>query len=65
MQEKTPQNMTIRKKFNTDKFADYKERIVDSDKRFTNTRFKTSEIINPMPDDVRTSPELRFLSLKS
>lgn len=47
--EKTPQDATIREKFNTYKFADYKEQTIDLLKRVTNVSIKTTEIINSMP----------------
>ncbi len=49
--EKTPQDATIREKFNTYKFADYKEQVIDLLKRVTTVSIKTMEIINQMPND--------------
>lgn len=50
--EKTPQDATIREKFNAYKFADYKEQVIDLLERVTNVSVRTMEIINSMPDDV-------------
>ena len=49
--EKTPKDATIREKFNTYKFADYKEQVIDLLKRVTTVSVKTMEIINQMPDN--------------
>lgn len=47
--EKTPQDATIREKFNTYKFADYKEEVIDLLRKVTNVSIKTMEIIDQMP----------------
>ena len=48
--EKTPQDATIRERFNTYRFADYKERVIDLIKRVTTVSVGTMEIVNQMPD---------------
>ena len=48
--EKTPQDATIRERFNTYKFEDYKETVIDLLKRVTNVSIKTMEIVNQMPN---------------
>ena len=48
--EKTPQDATIREHFNTYKFEDYKEQVIDLLKRVTTVSIKTVEIINQMPN---------------
>lgn len=47
--EKKPQDATIAERFNTYKFADYKEQTIDLLKRVTNVSVKTMEIVNQMP----------------
>ena len=47
--EKTPKDATIREKFNTYKFEDYKEQVIDLLKRVTTVSVKTMEIVNQMP----------------
>jgi len=47
--EKTPQDATIRERFDTYKFEDYKEPVIDLLKRVTNVSVKTMEIVNQMP----------------
>lgn len=49
--EKTPQDATIREKFNTYKFADYKEQVIDLLKRVTTVSVKTMKIVNQMPKE--------------
>ena len=46
--EKTPKDPTIREKFNTYKFADYKEKVIDLLKRVTTVSVKTVEIMKEM-----------------
>ncbi len=46
--EKKPKDATIREKFNTYKFADYKETVIDLIKRVTTVSVKTMEIVNQM-----------------
>ncbi|MEA3452248.1 MAG: type ISP restriction/modification enzyme [Bacteroidota bacterium] len=46
--EKKPRDATIREKFNTYKFADYKETVIDLIKRVTTVSVKTMEIVNKM-----------------
>ncbi len=48
--EKTPQDATIRERFNTYRFADYKEQVIDLIKRVTTVSVETLKIINQMPD---------------
>ncbi|MEO7672495.1 MAG: DNA methyltransferase, partial [Pyrinomonadaceae bacterium] len=50
--EKTPQDATIREKFNTYKFADYKESVIELVKKVTTVSVKTMEIIKQMPNDI-------------
>jgi len=46
--EKTPKDPTIREKFNTYKFADYKDVVIDLIKRVTTVSVRTMEIVNQM-----------------
>jgi predicted helicase len=46
--EKTPKDPTIREKFNTYKFADYKDKVIDLLKRVTTVSVKTVEIMREM-----------------
>ncbi|WP_245267370.1 type ISP restriction/modification enzyme [Methylosinus sp. LW3] len=46
--EKTPKDPTIREKFNTYRFADYKEKVVDLLQRVTRVSVETMEIIDAM-----------------
>jgi very-short-patch-repair endonuclease len=46
--EKTPKDPTIREKFNTYRFADYKEKVVDLLARVTRVSVETQEIIEAM-----------------
>ncbi len=50
--EKTPKDPTIREKFNTYRFADHKERIIDLLARVTRVSVETMEIVEAM----RTTP---------
>jgi predicted helicase len=50
--EKTPKDPTIAKLFNTYKFADYKEHVIDLLQRVCTVSIKTMEIIQQMPDTV-------------
>nr|MBA2733893.1 N-6 DNA methylase [Acidobacteriota bacterium] len=47
--EKKPSDATIAEKFNTYRFADYKEAVIDLLKRVCTVSVKTMEIINRMP----------------
>ncbi len=47
--EKKPSDATIAERFNTYKFEDYKEEVIDLLKRVTNVSVKTMEIVNQMP----------------
>jgi predicted helicase len=47
--EKKPLDATIAERFNTYKFEDYKEEVIDLLKRVTNVSVKTMEIVNQMP----------------
>jgi predicted helicase/very-short-patch-repair endonuclease len=47
--EKTPKDPTIAKLFNTYKFADYKEHVIDLLQRVCTVSIKTMEIIQQMP----------------
>ena len=46
--EKKPRDPTIREKFNTYKFADYKEKVIDLIKRVTTVSVETMKIIKEM-----------------
>jgi predicted helicase len=48
--EKKPQDATIAEKFNTYRFADYKEQVIDLLKRVCTVSVKTMEVIGQMPD---------------
>lgn len=50
--EKKPKDPTIREKFNTYKFADYKEHVIDLLQRVCTVSVRTMEIIQQMPDTV-------------
>ena len=50
--EKTPKDPTIAKLFNTYKFSDYKEHVIDLLQRVCTVSVKTMEIIQQMPDTV-------------
>ncbi len=49
--ERTPKDATIAERFNTYKFEDYKEQVIDLLKRVCNISVKTMEIINKMPSE--------------
>jgi predicted helicase len=49
--EKRPSDATIAEKFNTYRFADYKEAVIDLLKRVCTVSVKTVEITNQMPKD--------------
>jgi len=46
--EKKPRDKTIAEKFNTYKFADYKETVIDLIRRVTTVSVKTMKIVNQM-----------------
>ena len=48
--ERKPKDPTIAEKFNTYKFADYKDHVIDLLKRVCTVSVKTMEIINSMPE---------------
>lgn len=50
--EKTPKDLTVREKFNTYRFADYKERVIDLLRRVTTVSVRTVEMVEAM----RTAP---------
>jgi len=50
--EKKPKDPTIAKLFNTYKFADYKEHVIDLLQRVCTVSVKTMEIIQQMPDTI-------------
>jgi len=50
--EKKPKDPTIREKFNTYKFADYKEHVIELLQRVCTVSIQTMEIIQQMPDTV-------------
>ena len=47
--ERTPKDPTIREKFNTYRFADYKEQVIDLLLRVTTVSVETMKIIRQMP----------------
>jgi len=49
--EKTPKDPTIKEKFNTYKFADYKDKVIDLIKRVTTVSVRTMEIVNQMESE--------------
>jgi len=49
--EKTPKDPTIREKFNTYKFADHKEQVIDLLMRVCTVSVETMKIINQMPKE--------------
>ena len=51
--EKTPKDPTIREKFNTYKFADYKDHVIDLLKRVTRVSVETQAIIDEMKTAAR------------
>jgi hypothetical protein len=46
--EKTPKDPTIREKFNTYRFADYKDKVIDLLARVTTVSFETVSIVQAM-----------------
>jgi predicted helicase len=46
--EKTPKDPTIREKFNTYRFADYKEKVIDLLRRVTTVSVETQRIVEAM-----------------
>lgn len=52
--EKTPKDKTIREKFNTYRFADHKEKVVDLLARVTRVSVETMEIVEAMKGAKRT-----------
>jgi predicted helicase len=48
VQRKKPKDSTIREKFNTYRFADYKERVIDLLMRVTTVSLRTVVIVNAM-----------------
>jgi predicted helicase len=50
--EKKPKDPTIREKFNTYKFADYKEPVIDLLMRVCTVSVQTQTIINQMPTEL-------------
>jgi len=51
--EKTPRDPTIREKFNTYRFADYKEKVVDLLTRVTRVSVETMKIVEAMREAKR------------
>lgn len=49
--EKKPQDATIAERFNTYKFEDYKEKVIDLLKRVCTVSVRTMEIVNRMPKE--------------
>ena len=50
--EKKPRDRTIRERFNTYRFADYKDRVIDLLQRVCTVSVETMHIIQQMPDTV-------------
>lgn len=50
--EKTPKDPTIREKFNTYRFADYKEQVIDLILRVCTVSVETMKIISQMPTTI-------------
>jgi predicted helicase len=51
--EKTPKDPTIREKFNTYRFADHKEKVIDLLKRVTRVSVETMKIVEAMRAEKR------------
>lgn len=51
--ERTPTDPTIREKFNTYRFADYKEKVIDLLKRVTRVSVDTMKIVEAMRAEKR------------
>ena len=51
--EKTPKDPTIREKFNTYRFADYKEEVIDLLKRVMRVSVETMAIVEAMRTESR------------
>lgn len=51
--EKTPKDPTIREKFNTYRFADYKEKVIDLLARVTRVSVETQRIVDAMKGAAR------------
>lgn len=51
--EKTPKDPTIREKFNTYRFADHKEKVIDLLKRVTRVSVETMKIVEAMQKEAR------------
>jgi predicted helicase len=51
--EKTPKDPTIREKFNTYRFADYKEKVIDLLMRVTRVSVETMKIVEAMRTEKR------------
>jgi predicted helicase len=51
--EKTPKDPTIREKFNTYRFADHKEKVIDLLTRVTRVSVETMEIVAAMEKETR------------
>ncbi|NJN63170.1 MAG: DNA methyltransferase, partial [Coleofasciculaceae cyanobacterium RL_1_1] len=56
--EKTPKDPTIRQLFNTYRFIDYKDHVIDLLDRVCTVSIKTMETIAQMPDDAQHQPKL-------
>jgi predicted helicase len=56
--EKTPKDPTIREKFNTYRFADHKEKVIDLLKRVTRGSVETMKIVDAMRTEKRLRSEL-------
>ena len=54
--ERKPRDPTIAERFDTYRFADYKERVIDLLRRVCTVSVRTLEIISSMPEQLPTSP---------
>jgi predicted helicase len=54
--EKTPRDPTIRERFNTYRFADYKEHVIDLLRRVCTVSVKTMEIVHAMEASQTSEP---------
>lgn len=55
--EKTPKDSTIREKFNTYRFADHKEKVIDLLMKVTRVSVETMKIVEAMRNEPRASEE--------
>ena len=60
--EKKPSDPTIAEKFNTYRFADYKEKVIDMLKRETSVSVGTMEVVEAMKNDWKLSDRLAVVA---